>query len=237
MKRSEDELTDYKLVLHEPVAPYVVHSYNMLMHLVQGLVLAALFFVISEQEHFTLPLLCNLIICLGIMVSLWYNFLTNNQYGSAMRASVLNTLIPILLGVFQVGLALAITQSIYLFTLLMVPIFITVMIQLVDHINKHKNPQSLEIWKEHYKELGSQFAQDLFGELKRYEKDQLHKVFKLTISLGILTLFNYFFPLSLEIKTYISFIIVGIFIVLSVYFDLNHFFNDSEKLKKYGYKW
>jgi len=50
-ERSEDELTDYQLrkVLHEPVAPHLTHVYTTLTHLVQGLVLAAIFYVISIQ--------------------------------------------------------------------------------------------------------------------------------------------------------------------------------------------
>lgn len=238
MKGSENEPTDYqlKLVLHEPLAPYLTHAYNTLMHLVQGLALAALFFVISIQEHFTLAIICNLIISLGVVITIWHNYITNNQY-NVIRASSLNTLIPIVLGICQCALVLSIAQPIYIFTLLLIPVFIMVMLQLMDHINKHKNPVALKIWKEHYKDIGPQFAQDLFHEFKRYEKDELSKVFFLTISLVILTLFNYYFPLNLDIKTYISFVIVGVFIVMAAYFDLNRFFNDSERLKKYGYRW
>ncbi|HMK53930.1 MAG TPA: hypothetical protein VK444_04030 [Methanobacteriaceae archaeon] len=241
MKSFEDELTEYPLrnfrkVLHEPIGPYVVQGYNTILHLVQGFVLAALFYVLTIQP-ITPIILCNLLICVGIVVSLWYNIVTNSQYGSGIRASVFNTIFPVIIGIFQVALAFAISLPIYIFTLLLIPLFIVTMLHSRDHIIKHKHPQALEIWKEHFQELGSQFAQDIFDEFTTFEKDQLNKVLYLTVSLAILTLFNYFFPLNLEIKTYISFVIVGIFIISSVYFDLNRFFNNSEKLKGYGYKW
>ena len=67
MKSSEDELTDYQLkkVLHEPLAPYLASAYNTLTHLVQGLVLAAIFYV-SIQQQITPPIACNLLISFGL---------------------------------------------------------------------------------------------------------------------------------------------------------------------------
>jgi hypothetical protein len=239
MNSSEYELTDEQLrkVLHEPVGPYVLEAYNTELHLVEGLVLAALFYIITIQPHITLPIVCNLIICVGFVITFWYGILTNSQYGSAMRASVFNTIIPILFGVFQVMLALAVAQPVYIFTLLVIPIFLVAIVQFLDHINKHKNPQALKIWKGQYKEIGSQFAEDLFEEFRKFEKETMQKLVYLTIVLGILTLFNYYFPLNLTIKTYISFILIGILLIIGNYFDLNRYFNNSEKLKKYGIKW
>ena len=79
--------------------------------------------------------------------------------------------------------------------------------QYFDYIQKHNDPQALKIWKGHFKEIGSQFAQDLFEEFTRFEKETMIKLFYLTIILGMITLFNYFFPLNFEIKTYINFIV------------------------------
>jgi hypothetical protein len=79
MDSSEYELTDEQLrkVLHEPVGPYVLEAYNTELHLVEGLVLAALFYVITIQPHITLPIVCNLIICVGFVITFWYGILTN----------------------------------------------------------------------------------------------------------------------------------------------------------------
>ena len=97
----EDELTErhYRKVLHEPLAPYVTQTYNTLMHLVQGLVLAAIFYVISiHWGQLTLLIVCNLIICVGGLISLWYSYNTNTQY-FIMRATILTTTIPVAMGI------------------------------------------------------------------------------------------------------------------------------------------
>jgi len=56
MARSDDELSErhYRKVLHEPLAPYVVNTYNTLTHLVQSLVLAAIFYVLTTLPPITL---------------------------------------------------------------------------------------------------------------------------------------------------------------------------------------
>ena len=87
------------------------------------------------------------------MIGLWYSILTNTQYGSAIRASVLNTLFPVVIGAIQVALAYAISLPLYIFTLLLIPLFIITIIHTQDHVKKHKEPQALEIWKGHYKEM------------------------------------------------------------------------------------
>lgn len=171
------------------------------------------------------------------MIGLWYSILTNTQYGSAIRASVLNTLFPVVIGAIQVALAYAISPPIYIFTLLLISLFVMTIIHTQDHVKKHKEPQALEIWKGNYKEIGSQFTEDIFSEFRRFEKDIVNKLFFIVILLCVLTLFNYFFPLNLTIKGYISFIIIGILIIMQLTFDLNLFFNNSKKLKKYGIKW
>jgi hypothetical protein len=238
MKPSKYEVTDYQLkkVLHEPLAPYVASVYNTLIHLVQGLVLAALFYVISLQTQITPIIVCNLIISFAFVITIWYEFITDNQY-HVIRTSISDVIIPIVLAVCQVILALAINQPIYIFTLLVIPVFIMIDLSYVNGYLKNKGPMAYEVFKEHYKELGLQFAQDVYDESIRYQKEMIPKIFMATIVVGILTMFNYYFPLNLAIKTYISTIIIGIFLTIAVYDDLNHYFNNSEKLKKYGYKW
>jgi len=234
-----DDFTDYQLrkVMHEPVGPYVVSAYTTVMHLVQGLVLAALFYVITIQPQITPIIIFKVAISLGIVITIWHHVLTNTQYGSAIRASIYNTLFPIGWGLFQVILALTFNYPLYIFTLLIIPIFLITIIHLLDHVKKHENPQAFKTWKAHYKGFNPQFVQDLYDEFTSFEKDQMTKIIYFTIVLAVLVAFNYFFTLNLEIETYVSLTIIGIFIVLSNYFDLNHFFNHSEKLKKYGYRW
>jgi len=236
--KSENELEDYELknVLHKPLAPYVASMNGILIHLVQGLVLAALFYVISIQEHWTPLLLGSLIISFGLVIGIWYNYITNNQY-HVMRITIMDVIIPIVLAVFQCALALAINQPIYVFTLLVITINIMIEFIYLNSYIKNKDSLALGIFKEHYKKLEFQFAQNVYDEFIRFHIVSMKSVFLFIIILGILTLFDYYFPLNLEIKSYISFIIIGIFLIMGVYYDLNRFFNNSEKLKKYGYKW
>ena len=240
MKHSEDKLPKrhYRKVLHEPLAPYVVNTYNTLTHLVQGLVIAAIFYVLTTLPPITPLIVCNLIICLTLLIFVWYIYLTTSQY-FVIRASPFNTIIPVTLGFTQVALALNIDQPIYIFTFFLIPVFIIFLGQIVDNILKDSKPMAFEIWSEHFRELGTQFAQDMFDEYRRYQKVGLRNGILGIILIGLLTLFNYFFPLNLTIKGYISFIIIEpLFIIVGFYLsDMNRFFNNSEKLKKYGYEW
>ena len=145
----EDELTErhYRKVLHEPLAPYVTQTYNTLMHLVQGLVLAAIFYVISiHWGQLTLLIVCNLIICVGGLISLWYSYNTNTQY-FIMQATILTTTIPVAMGISQVGLALSVASPIYIFTLFIIPPYILIIIQFWDNIKKHNDPIAWECGK------------------------------------------------------------------------------------------
>lgn len=234
-----DELTDDQLrkIMHEPVGPYVIEAYTTVMHLVQGLVLAALFFVITEQPQITPIIVFKLVISVGIVITIWHNVLTNTQYGSTTRGSIYNTLLPIVWGIFQVLLAFSFDYPLYIFILLMIPIYVIAILHTWDHIIKNSRPQAFKIWKAHFKGVKPHFVQDLFDEFTRFEKDTTAKCLYFTIVLGALTLFNYFITWNLEIQTYISLTIIGIFIIMANYFDLNRFFNNSEKLRKYGYKW
>jgi hypothetical protein len=240
MARSEDTFNErhYRKVLHEPLAPYVANTYNTLTHLIQGLVIAAIFYVITTLPPITPLIVCNLIISLTLLIFVWYIYLTTSQY-FVIRASPFNTIIPVSLGFVQVTLALNVAQPIYIFTLFLIPVFIIFLGQILDNILKDSKPMAFEIWNEHFRELGTQFAQDLFYEYRRYQKVGLRNGIFGIMLIGVLTLFNYFFPLNLTIKGYISFIIIEpLFIFVGLYLsDMNRFFNNSEKLKKYGYEW
>lgn len=239
VKYNTDILTDIQLrkVLHEPVGPYVVSAYTTVMHLVQAFVLAALFYMITIQSSINPIIILKIAISVGIVIGIWHHVLTNTQYGSALRASIYNTLFPVAWGFFQILLIFAVNHPIYIFTLLTIPIFAVSVIHEWDHIKKHKKPQAFKIWKGHFKEFDPQFVKDLFDVFTGYEKDQLTKVSYFLTVLAVLTVFNYFISWNLEIQTYISLIIVGIFIIMAIYFDLNRFLNNSEKLQKYGYEW
>jgi hypothetical protein len=239
MGHSEVGLKDDQLkkVLHEPIAPYLSSTYNILNHLVEGLVLAAILYVISiHWGQLTLPIVLNIIYCVGLVFVIWYSNIIYQQYVVA-RASAFEIIIPIIIGIFQCVLALAVALPIYIFTLLVIPIKASLLFLIWNQNRKNKDPLAVKIWIEHYKALGSQFAQDMFYEFTKYGNSQQRLMVPIIIIIGILTIFNYFFPLDSAIKTYISFIILITFLILSTYFDLNHFFNHSEKLKKYGYKW
>lgn len=235
---SEVDLSKYDLkkILHEPLAPYVASMNGIMTHLVQGLVLAAIFFVISIQQTWNIMLICNLIICFAIVVAMWHNSITINQY-HVMRTNVFDTIFPIITAVFQTILALAISQPIYIFTALVTVIFIFIELMYLDHKREDKHPQAKEIFKQHFKDLGPQFGIDVYDEFMNFLKDGIKKVFMGIVILSILTLFNYLFPIGLDWKTYISTVIILILLIASSYEDLNHFFNNSEKLKKYGLKW
>jgi zinc-ribbon domain len=239
MEHSEVVLKDEYLekVLHEPVAPYLSSTLNIINHLVEGLVLAAIFYVITIYwGQLTLPIVCNLIYCIGLVIVLWHSNITYQQYIVA-RVSIFETLIPIIIGIFQCVLVLAVVQPIYIFTLLVIPIKSMLVLLLWDQNRKNKDPIAFKIWKEHFKKLGSEFSKDMFDEFRKAGETGMRLTFFIIIIISILTLFNYFAPIDSAIKTYISFIILVIFLILNSYFDLNHFFNNSEKLKKYGYKW
>ena len=224
-------------VLHEPLAPYLANVYNNLTHLIQGLVLAAIFYVISIQESITFPVALNIIISFGFVIVIWHSFIMHNQY-IAIRASIFDTLLPIVLAVFQCILALAVTQPIYIHTFLIFPIMIMLEFIMLNAYIKNKNQLALKVFEEHFKELGSAFAKEFYIEFRNFEKLTIKNRMRLVfIILIFLNIFNFYFPFTLDLKTYFNFIVVGIIIILMGYFDVNRFFNKSKKLGKYGYKW
>ncbi len=97
---NENVLTDDQVrkIMHEPVGPYVVSAYTTIMHLVQGLVLAALFYAITLQPQITLIIIGKVIISIGIVITIWHNVLTNTQYGSAYPRFNLQYSVPNWLG-------------------------------------------------------------------------------------------------------------------------------------------
>jgi len=87
-----------------------------------------------------------------------------------MRASILNTIIPIGFGLAQVALVLTISQPIYIFTLFLIPCFVIIIIQYWENINKHNKPIAFKIWKAHFKDIGPQFAKISLMNLEGMKK-------------------------------------------------------------------
>lgn len=199
--------------------------------------LAALFYMITMQPALTPVIIFKVALSVTIVIGIWHHVLTNTQYGSALRASIYNTLFPVAWGLFQIILVFAIDYPIYIFTLLTIPIFIVTIVHEWDHVKKHKKSQAFKIWKGHFKEFDPQFVKDLFEVFTSYEKDQITKISYCIAVLAFLTVFNYFISWNITIQTYITLIIMGLFFTMAIYFDLNHYLNNSEKLKKYGYEW
>ncbi|MBM4241984.1 MAG: hypothetical protein FJ150_10055 [Euryarchaeota archaeon] len=233
MKKDDRQL---KKVLHEPMALYLTLTYNTLVSLVQGFVLGAIFYIISIQQNIDILIICNMVICFLMAVFVWHNYIVHNQF-IVIRASIFDTLIPITLGITQSLLALAIPKPIYIFTFILIFVVVILIFSLLNVFIKNNDPAALEVFKEHLKEQGPEFAEDLYEEIRNFEKQSMSNAGYIVIFFSILTAFNYFMPLSMEIKTYISTIVTGFLIIQMYRYDLNYYLNRSKKLEKYGYKW
>jgi hypothetical protein len=233
MKENNRQL---KKVLHEPMALYLTLTYNTLISLVQGFVLGAIFYVITIQQNIDTLIICNLAISFLFAVFVWHSYIIHNQF-IVIRASITDTLIPIGLGISQSLLALSIPKLIYIFTFVLIFVIIMLIFSLLNVFIKNKDPVALEVFKEHLKEQGPDFAEDLYEEIRNFEKQSIRNSSYIVVWFSILTAFNYFIPINMEIKAYISTIVIGFFILVMCRYDLNHYLNRSKKLEKYGYKW
>jgi len=222
-------------VLHECVSPYLTHTYNMVIHLVQGGVLAILFLVLIENPLTTLIyfkiLPVFLLICL-----LWHSYLVHDQY-IAQRARIIDTLAPLALGLFECLLILSIPKSVFEYALFFTIIPFIGIFAYICPYTAYRDPDTLELYKEHFKEQGEDFAVTLHSELKRFDK---YAVFMMTIVFFIfctITAFIYYFNISEDFKTYFATISFTLIIIFLLYTNMDYFLNHSKKLQKFGYRW
>lgn len=230
-----EENRDVKKVLHEPVSPYLTNTYNMIVTLVQGAVLATLFMILIENPltlvifFKTLPIF--LLVCL-----IWHSYLVHDQY-IAQRARLIDTLAPLALGLFQCLLILSISKSTieYAVSFSIVP-FVGIFAYIAPY-TAYNDPGTRELYKEHFKEQGEDFAVTLHSECKRFDKFAVITMVFVFFVFSTITTFIYYINLSEDLKTYIATISFTLIIILLLYYDMKYFLNHSKKLQKFGYRW
>jgi hypothetical protein len=234
MKRNNRQL---RKVMHEPIAPYMAHTYNTLIHLVQGIVFGALFYIISIQENVDILFTLKVVDVLLLTCLIWHYYLVHDQY-IAWRARIRDTVVPIALGLSQCMLILAIPKTIFIFSLWFISIPIVGFFAYFNPFTGYKDPDAIELFREHFKDQDPEFAENLYSELRSFDISAMIAMVIVAVLLGVITALNYYIQaLSEEIKTYLFIIISGLIFMSLFKYDLKYKLNKSEKLKKYGYRW
>lgn len=227
-------------VLYEPIAPYFANTYNTLVSVVQGVALAALFYIFSKEE-FNPLIISKCIVAFGVICIIWHRFVVHTQY-IAWRLTSIDTLIPMSFAMIQFGLILTIPKTILIFSLVITFIFI---LGLGAYLNATRQKLGLkELLEEHFMDINNggfkneEFAEDLFQELISFNKSARNLMGAFAIFCFIITLAIYFLEtICEEVKTYVATALFGIMILILGVYDLRNKFNKSERLKKYPYKW
>ncbi|MGZ4905946.1 MAG: hypothetical protein ACXV5H_11120 [Halobacteriota archaeon] len=231
----EGEKKQIKQVLHEPISPYVTDSFNTATHLIQGVNLAALFYVISIQTKFDL-LVAGKILVLFLMIGLiWYSYLTQNQF-VGWRPRKRDTIIPISFALTQCLLAVSIHQPIYVFAFFFTLILVVGFLGFANPYSGNAKPDAALLFKEHFKAQGAKFAEDFRLEIINIDKRLMTSMISFVAFFGIITALLYLFQSVDEVASYAFVALCGVFIVTLFHFDFMYFLNHSETMKKYGYK-
>jgi hypothetical protein len=230
-----DENKQIRKVLHEPVSPYLAETYNMIIHLIQGVVLASLFVVLIENE-LTARLLFKIIPVFFLAVVIWHSYFVHDQY-IAQRARLFDTLAPIMLGVSQGLVVWSIPRSISEYALFFAIVPLLGIVAYMAPLTAYRNPATLELFKEHFREQGKEFAVVLHSELKRFDKHSVVMMAIISFALGVVATFIYYVNLSEDHKTYLATILIVLILTPILRFDMRRFLNRSERLRKYGYRW
>lgn len=234
LKRNNRQL---KKILHEPIAPYLADTYNVVIHLVHGVVLGALFYIISIQENFDILIAFKVFVVFLLVCLIWHSYLVHNLYG-AWRIGIFDTIIPLVFALSQCLLVLAIPKNIFIFSLFFTIIPIIGFFAYLNAFIRLGEPEAIELYKEHFKDQGTEFAESLYLELRSFDKGAMVSMVIIAAVLGVITALSYYIQaLSEEIKTYIVIIIILLLFILLSRYDLKYKLNKSEKLKKYGYRW
>lgn len=233
---SDDDRQIIKL-LHQPIAPYLSESYNLLIQLIQSFVLGTTLIILADFKNFNIAYMSKIIIVILIIALIWHCYLVHDQF-LVTRAGPQDTIIPISLAILQVLLVIVIPLQIYLFTFIIMLITITSSVVYLNLFLKYQKPIAKTVFKIFYREQGNQFAEDFHTELMNFDKLGITLLSCISIILGFLTIFNNFAQIINETqKTYLSVLLIGSLIVLLFILDLRYYLNHSKKLEKYEYHW
>jgi hypothetical protein len=199
--------------------------------------LAALFYIISIQENLDILFTLKVLDVFLLSCLIWHYYLVHDQY-IAWRVRICDTVVPITLGLSQCLLILAIPKTIFIFSLCFIIIPIVGFFAYLNPFTGYRDPDAIELFKEHFKDQGPEFAENLHSELRSFDKSAMVAMVIVAAGLGVITALNYYIQaLSEEIKTYLFVIISGLIFIVLFKYDLRYQLNKSEKLKKYGYRW
>lgn len=226
-----------KSTLHEPVSSYLTHSYNMVTQLVQSVNLAALFFVISIQQEFNLLFACKVIVLLLLICLIWHSYIYQDQFIS-WRPRKRDTITPIFFFITQSILTVTINQPIFIFALFFTLVPIVGFFGYYNPYTGYKQPDSLKLFKEHFKGEGEEFAENFHSELMSFDKQASKNMASVALILGLTTvLFFYTQPFYELIKSYLFIVSCGLIIIALLHFDMKYYLTNSQRLQKYGYNW
>jgi hypothetical protein len=179
-----DNNVKLKTILFDPVAPYYADALNTLSSVVQALALGIYGYEITEYffpknghipDFLTFETIQFGIMFLVVCV-LWQRYISHNQL-YAWSLGAIDTMIPIAFGVLEVVSILTIqTKNLNYFSFWFACL---ITLGLVGYLNTRRGfntPIARITYEEHFAEYGEQFTNDLYLEVKQFEKKALKEL-------------------------------------------------------------
>jgi len=228
-----------KIALHEPIAPYFASMYSTLVSIAQGLAIGGLFYIISEAfptlSSITFWVYCKIFIVFLLICLIWHRYVSHFQY-LAWRPSVFDAIISMGFAVLQSLLIVSIRESIFYFSLSLSLLFFLGFLVYLNVLIRHNNPQTLEVFKEHFAFINDEFAITLYDEITLFNRRARWQMIVISLVFAVIALLIHSFEfISENIYTlFITMLCLFVFIYL-FRIDLPETFKRSERLKQYGF--
>ena len=257
----------YKLILHEPIAPYFTNTYNTLLSVVQGLSLGYLFIKFGEYINhatinkdysrlnflhklliFSIPEHCDflfkfiLIFCMAAL--LWHRYVVHDQY-LAWRLNWFDTFILMLFALIQYLLILSLDQTLYDFTFFTFIFYILGLLAYFYAQRKNKKEHAQLIYKEHVinldennEQIGIEFSDIFLNEVNKFEKKaDITMLICILIHLLFIIIFSFINNPNWHVLTIIYFCISFLMLIILFRFDLQFHLKKAKSLDKYNIPW
>lgn len=222
--------------LHEPLSPYVSSAYNTLCSVTQGVALGGLFWVLST-EPFTLYLFLKCTVVVLLIGLIWHRYVINDQL-VGWHLSPTDTLIPILLVMFQFWLILAIKESIYLFSFAMTVISLGGIAAYQNSYKRSREIASRELLDEHYDGESETFKKDLHDVIVGFSSNERVTMAIVTALMAAITSINYYDKYFSEGSHIIFTTIIMITVILVLFYkDVRWELKNSKSTSISKYNW
>ena len=228
-------------ILHDPLSNYISGTYNTLMSVVQGVSLGGVFYVMQLQfdhgELITWESILKLSVVILLMSLLWHRYVVHNQF-AVWRLEIQDTLIPIILGVLQFWLVLAIFCQIWWFSAALAAISAVGMVAYINTVWRYEKQETRQLFVEHFKNESEDFALSLWHEILKYQRlSTLNMAIIMVLNISVTVINLRLDIVGMTTKTLLTCILALIIILLAFALDQRWWLSRMAPENIRRYKW